>query len=71
VHFPDFLKLVGKEWWLDMQKDIYEKLPLMVHELILSELYFTGPGLARSSTLPGLPEPQGRGVVAGHGKGLL
>jgi len=43
----------------------------MVCESNLSDLYFTGPGLARSSTLPGLPEPQGRGVVAGHGEGLL
>lgn len=27
VHFPDFLNPKGEEWWLDMVKDFYEKVP--------------------------------------------
>lgn len=27
MHFPDFLNPKGEQWWLDMVRDFYEKVP--------------------------------------------
>jgi alpha-D-xyloside xylohydrolase len=27
VHFPDFLNPEGEQWWTDMVRDFYEKVP--------------------------------------------